>query len=97
MSDTPTKLIKVNGEWQYIPLSAEEIAEAQANAEAMDLDLSRVRAQRDSLLAASDWTQVADAPLDSDAKAAWTAYRQELRDVPQTFSRESEVIWPTAP
>jgi hypothetical protein len=42
---------------------------------------SQVRAQRDRLLSASDWTQVADAPVD---KAAWAEYRQALRDFPQS-------------
>lgn len=41
---------------------------------------AQMRAQRDRLLAASDWTQVADAPVD---KAAWAIYRQALRDLPQ--------------
>ena len=55
---------------------------------------SSVRAERDALLAASDWTQVADAPVDA---AAWAAYRQTLRDVPQDFASPDEVVWPTAP
>ena len=54
----------------------------------------RVRAERDRLLAASDWTQVADAPVDS---AAWAVYRQELRDVPQDFATPDAVVWPAAP
>jgi hypothetical protein len=40
---------------------------------------ANVRAQRDQLLSESDWTQVADAPVD---KEAWAAYRQALRDLP---------------
>jgi hypothetical protein len=40
---------------------------------------ARVRAQRDRLLSESDWTQVADAPVN---KEAWAAYRQALRDLP---------------
>jgi hypothetical protein len=36
------------------------------------------RVERNQLLAASDWTQVADAPVD---QAAWAVYRQELRDI----------------
>jgi len=54
----------------------------------------KVRAERDRLLAASDWTQVADASVDA---AAWAVYRQALRDVPQTFVTPDEVVWPTAP
>ena len=54
----------------------------------------RVRAERDRLLAACDWTQVADAPVDS---SAWAVYRQALRDVPQDYATPDEVVWPTPP
>ena len=40
---------------------------------------ANVRAARDRALADSDWTQVADAPVD---KTAWATYRQALRDLP---------------
>jgi len=53
-----------------------------------------VRDERDRLLTASDWTQVADAPVDP---AAWAAYRQQLRDIPQTFDDPDAVVWPEAP
>ena len=82
----------VNGE--YIDLTAEEEAELEAMAEAADLDLGMVRVQRNALLGASDWTQLAGAPVDA---AAWAAYRQELRDLPSVFTRQSEVVWPNDP
>lgn len=50
------------------------------------------RAQRDRLLAACDWTQLGDAPLSADSKAAWVAYRQALRDLDM-----SAADWPAAP
>jgi hypothetical protein len=53
-----------------------------------------VRAERDRLLAASDWTQVADAPVD---QAAWAIYRQALRDVPDQAGFPENVIWPETP
>ena len=53
-----------------------------------------VRAKRDRLLAACDWTQVNDAPVDA---SAWAAYRQALRDVPQQVSFPEAVEWPVAP
>jgi len=53
-----------------------------------------VRRERDRLLAASDWTQVADAPVDT---AVWAAYRQALRDVPQDYASPDDVVWPTPP
>jgi hypothetical protein len=52
------------------------------------------RQQRDAKLASSDWTQVADAPVD---KAAWATYRQALRDVPTQTGFPWEVTWPTTP
>ena len=53
-----------------------------------------VRAERDRLLAQSDWTQVADAPVDQQA---WAVYRQALRDIPQDFDSPDDVVWPEAP
>jgi len=53
-----------------------------------------IRQQRNALLAASDWTQVADAPVD---QAAWAAYRQSLRDITQQSGFPDEVAWPTMP
>jgi len=52
------------------------------------------RARRDQLLTASDWTQVYDAPVD---QAAWAAYRQALRDIPQQEGFPATVVWPTQP
>lgn len=52
------------------------------------------RQQRNALLAASDWTQVADAPVD---QAAWAAYRQALRDLPANTADFPNVTWPVAP
>ena len=58
------------------------------------LNWDDIRRERDALLAASDWTQVADAPVDS---AAWAVYRQALRDIPQDFATPDAVVWPEAP
>ena len=30
-------------------------------------------------------------------QSAWAAYRQSLRDIPQTFTDYTKVTWPTAP
>jgi len=53
-----------------------------------------IRLDRNSLLNASDYTQIPDFPGD---KEAWATYRQELRDVPQQFSDPKDVVWPTKP
>jgi hypothetical protein len=53
-----------------------------------------VRETRNQKLKDTDWTQVADAPVD---KAAWAAYRQELRDITAQAGFPWEVQWPDAP
>jgi hypothetical protein len=53
-----------------------------------------VRQSRGEKLKDSDWTQVADAPLD---KAAWATYRQALRDVTQQSGFPWTIEWPTQP
>jgi hypothetical protein len=52
------------------------------------------RAQRNSLLSQSDWTQVADAPVD---QAAWATYRQALRDITEQEGFPEVINWPTTP
>jgi hypothetical protein len=59
-----------------------------------DLKWDAVRAERDRRLSACDWTQVADAPVDP---VAWAAYRQELRDIPQDYNDPDLVVWPEKP
>lgn len=56
----------------------------------------RVRSKRNALLAESDWTQVADAPVDA---TAWATYRQALRDITShvNFPYLTEEDWPVAP
>lgn len=53
-----------------------------------------VRATRDRLLAASDFTQLADSPRD---KTAWAAYREKLRDLPASVADPDAVAWPAPP
>lgn len=54
----------------------------------------QIRKRRDALLVKSDYTQMPDWPGD---KQAWSTYRQQLRDIPQTYSETTQVIWPTVP
>jgi len=63
--------------------------------EVLDENLfSRFRYWRDGELVATDWTQVADAPVD---KAAWATYRQELRDLPAQNADPKKIKFPTRP
>lgn len=53
-----------------------------------------VRDTRNQKLKDTDWTQVADAPVN---KAAWATHRQALRDVPAQSGFPWTVQWPTQP
>ena len=53
-----------------------------------------IRADRNKRLSDSDWTQVADAPVD---KEVWATYRQALRNVPTQAGFPWSVEWPVAP
>jgi hypothetical protein len=53
-----------------------------------------IRAERNDKLAASDWTQVGDAPVD---QAAWATYRQALRDISGQEGFPWTITWPTQP
>ena len=60
----------------------------------------KVRRSRNSLLAESDWTQVADTPLTDSTKAEWSTYRQTLRDLPANNSSATsidDITFPTPP
>jgi hypothetical protein len=46
--------------------------------------------EADALIKDSDWTQVADAPVD---KAVWATYRQALRDI-TTQTDPFNIVWP---
>jgi len=56
-----------------------------------------IRSRRNELLKDCDWTQIADSPLNQTLKQEWATYRQELRDLPNTYSNPKDVVWPTEP
>ena len=58
------------------------------------VDVAAIRTKRNALLAASDWSQVADAPVD---QVAWATYRQALRDVTDQVGFPENVDWPVEP
>ena len=84
-----------------IPLSAEEIAQRQADElawqnGAFDRAMSSLRAKRNSLLAATDFYALSDNTL----SAAMSSYRQSLRDLTEglsTVEQVNSVVFPTKP
>ena len=67
---------------------------APTQVELEQLAWSAVRAERNAKLAACDWTQLSDAPVDD---LQWAVYRQALRDVPNSQSDPFSIVWPEPP
>ncbi len=63
-------------------------------AEELERVAKDVREERNQKLKETDWTQVADSPVD---KTAWAAYRQSLRDITAQPGFPTSVTWPVAP
>jgi hypothetical protein len=55
--------------------------------------MKELRAERDRLIAATDWWASSDLTM-TDAQ---TAYRQALRDITEDYSSLDDVEWPTKP
>ena len=55
-----------------------------------------IRSKRDGILQSTDWTMTTGATVD---QAQWAAYRQVIRDIPQTYKDKTpdDVVWPTQP
>ena len=91
------------GRWGYVDgefvdLDAADAIAAQAIQDAINREnvdeAVKVRQTRAALLEASDWTQVADAPVD---KTAWATYRQALRDITTQAGFPRTMTWPSKP
>ena len=86
-----------------VVLTDAEIAQRQAeeqawNAGAFDRALNNLRARRNALLSASDWTVLSDSPVQD--KLIWQSYRQSLRDLTEglsTVEQVNSVVFPTKP
>jgi len=56
-----------------------------------------VRAQRDELLAKSDWVTIRAKELGQTVPEDWYTYRGDLRQVPEQSGFPHDVTWPTKP
>lgn len=84
--------VQVDGVWTQVWIMTDATQE-EIDRRTQD-QASNARAERNAKLASSDWTQVADAPID---KAAWAAYRQNLRDVTAQAGFPWSIQWPVEP
>ena len=83
---------QIEGKWYTKYSVADMDAEAIAALDAQQA--TAVRRTRTEKLNDSDWTQVADAPVD---QAAWAAYRQALRDITAQAGFPWTIDWPEQP
>ena len=67
--------------------------DADASAAKVEAQWAVIRTERNAKLVASDWTQVADAPVDA---AQWATYRQALRDITNQ-TNPFIIVWPAVP
>lgn len=65
--------------------------------EDVSMTAEEARAERDKLLAETDWTQVLDAPIDAETREAYRAYRQALRGIPEQEGFPDTITWPELP
>jgi hypothetical protein len=88
-------VVEVNGQWftHYIAVTPDADQKVAMDAAQGDV----VRAERNQLLAACDWTQLIDSPLDPDGRGAWQLYRETLRMVPQQQGFPWTIEWPPQP
>jgi hypothetical protein len=77
--------------WQAQAMTAEE--QQQTDLRRADL----MRAERNAMLTATDWTQLGDAQLTAEKRAEYTVYRQALRDIPSSAGFPWNTTWPTEP
>lgn len=78
-------------QWSIVALSSYEAQMAREEA------MAELRAERDRRLTECDWTMLPDAPITADQRAAWTAYRQQLRDLPENTANPLQPVWPQQP
>lgn len=62
-----------------------------------EMAASAIRSRRDQLLTESDWTQLSDVPMTSEAAQQWKDYRQALRDITLHPEFPWNSTWPTKP
>lgn len=62
----------INGKHTFVPYQQSFLDE---------IELAKIRSQRNDLLSKSDWTQIPNNPLTSEQQSEWADYRQRLRDM----------------
>lgn len=80
----------------------EEIAKRQLEEQieeqkSIEEQWKKIREERNKLLLNCDWTQLSDTNVSEQDRILWSAYRQQLRDLPSTITDPFDVVWPVPP
>jgi hypothetical protein len=81
-------LYTVDGKWQ-MHYTAEPLP--------LSVATKNVKADRDRLLAETDWVVVKAYESQSPVLQEWSAYRQQLRDLPTQPNFPHDTVWPSKP
>ena len=93
--DATIPLDEANTDYQeYLEWVAEGNTAEAADEDTLTWD--DIRVTRNQILRDTDWTMTTGATVD---QAQWAAYRQVIRDIPQTYKDKTpdDVVWPTQP
>jgi len=90
-------LVTLSANFESLKAKVEAIEIIVYGEKVLELDDStweNIRSKRDYILKSTDWTVTPGCTVD---QAQWSAYRQNLRDIPQTYSKLEDINWPTKP
>lgn len=102
-------MLTANPNWGVLRRAVDGVGKNRVNLETMKIELipvpqptiaNLIRERRRFLLEGSDWSQLPDNNLSDAKRAAWAAYRQALRDLPDdqgSVNSFDEVVWPIPP
>jgi len=72
-------------DWATVSAKVDELTAAEP--------MKALRAERNRLIAETDWWALSDVTMTPEQEA----YRQALRDITNTYSSLDDVVWPTKP
>lgn len=88
-ADIENKIVNIS--FKVVELTPSEY---QARINSLEVQIRRIR---DEYLKLTDFTQLSDAPITSQAKSDFINFRQELRDILKNVTDPSTIVWPSIP
>jgi hypothetical protein len=83
--------------YECFPNNMETYNEQNQDAITADQWLAIARWWRNVLLKESDWSQVSDNSLSEIQRESWRQYRQQLRNITDTYTNPKDIVFPDLP